>query len=423
VAAVRPEANTDTTCHPRTVPPPVARHRTEEHRMDLVEFQGKQLFGRNGVPVPPAGSVCRTVDEIVAAAEEHLAAGASAVVVKAQVKTGGRGKAGGVKLATSVEEAREHAESILGLDIKGHVVQVVYVEPASDIAEEYYLSVLHDRVGKGHLVICSREGGVDIEEVNRTDPDAVVKRTLTPAETVDGLPRDVALDIVTQADLPEEVREGAAELLVSLFAAYRGEDTTLAEINPLIRRPDDTVIALDAKVTLDGNAAFRHDGYEEWKLEGLDADDPLEAEAKAKGIQYVKLDGSVGVLGNGAGLVMATLDVVAQNGGRAANFLDVGGGASADAMAESLGLVLKDAAVKSVFINIFGGITRGEEVANGIIEATRRLGDFPQKLVVRLDGTNAEEGRRILEQAALPSVIPAATMQEAAAEAVRLASA
>ena len=389
--------------------------------MDLVEFQGKQLSGRNGVPVPPAGSVCRTVDEIVAAAEEHLGQGASAIVVKAQVKTGGRGKAGGVKLATSVEEAREHGESILGLDIKGHVVQVVYVEPASDIAEEYYLSVMHDRVNKGHLVICSREGGVDIEEVNRTDPDAVVKRSLTPAETADGLPAGTAREIVTGADLPAEVVEGATDLLMQLFAAYRHEDATLAEINPLIRRPDDVVLALDAKVSLDGNAAFRHEDYAEWQIGGLDADDPLEAEAKAKGIQYVKLDGSVGVLGNGAGLVMATLDVVAQNGGAAANFLDVGGGASADAMAESLGLVLSDPDVKSVFINIFGGITRGEEVAAGIIEATNRLGDFPQKLVVRLDGTNAEEGRQMLLQADLDSVLAAATMQEAAATAVALA--
>ena len=390
--------------------------------MDLVEFQGKQLFGRNGVPVPPVGSVCRTVEEIVTAAERHLGEGHGAVVVKAQVKTGGRGKAGGVKLASSVEEAREHAESILGLDIKGHVVQVVYVEPASDIEEEYYLSVLHDRVAKGHLVICSREGGVDIEEVNRTNPDAVVKRTLTPHETADGLSADTAREIVTQANLPAEVIDAATDLLVQLFAGYLAEDATLAEINPLIRRPDDTVIALDAKVSLDGNAAFRHDGYAEWKIDGLDADDPLEAEAKAKGIQYVKLDGSVGVLGNGAGLVMATLDVVAQNGGRAANFLDVGGGASADAMAQSLDLVLRDPSVKSVFINIFGGITRGEEVAGGIIEATNRLGAFPQKLVVRLDGTNAEEGRRMLEEANLDSVVAAATMQEAAATAVRFAT-
>ena len=397
--------------------------------MDLVEFQGKQLFARHGVPVPPVGAVCRTVDDIVAAARDHLEAGASAVVVKAQVKTGGRGKAGGVKLASSVEEARAHGEAILGLDIKGHLVRVVYVEPASDIAEEYYLSVMHDRVNKGDLIICSRQGGVDIEEVNRTDPEAVVKRYVTPSERQSGrLPHDVALEVVTLADLPQEVRGAAADLLVGLYDAYLAEDATLMEINPLIRTGGpavgggpDHVIALDAKVSLDGNAAFRHDGYEEWKVDGLDADEPLEAEAKERGIQYVKLDGDVGVLGNGAGLVMATLDVVAQNGGRAADFLDVGGGASADAMAESLDLVLRDPAVKSVFVNIFGGITRGEEVANGIVEATKRLGEFPQKLVVRLDGTNADQGRRILEDADLDSVVPAATMQEAAAEAVRLA--
>jgi succinyl-CoA synthetase beta subunit len=391
--------------------------------VDLVEFQGKQLFGRNGVPVPPPGTACRSVSEVEDAARAHLGDGASAVMVKAQVKTGGRGKAGGVKYCPDVEAAVEAARSIIGLDIKGHVVQVVWVEPASDIAEEYYLSVMHDRVSKGELIICSVEGGVEIEEVNRTNPDAVVKRTVAPSERADGLPREVALEIVTEARFPEEVRDQAADLLVALFAAYLAEDATLAEINPLIRTEDDRVIALDSKVTLDDNAAFRHDGYAEWKIEGLDADDPLEAEAKSKGIQYVKLDGHVGVLGNGAGLVMATLDVVAQNGGRAANFLDVGGGASADAMAESLGLVLSDPDVKSVFINIFGGITRGEEVANGIVEATERLGDFPQKLVVRLDGTNAEEGRRILEDAALPNVVSEATMQEAAATAVRFASA
>jgi succinyl-CoA synthetase beta subunit len=389
--------------------------------MDLVEFQGKQLFGRNGVPVPPPGTACRTVDEVVAAAEKHFGEGANAVMVKAQVKTGGRGKAGGVKFAPSVEEAREHAEAILGLDIKGHTVNVVYIEPASDIAEEYYLSVMHDRVNKGHLIICSREGGVEIEEVNRTNPEAVVKRTLLPAESVDGLTNETATEIVTQANFPDDIVEDAAALLVKLFAAYRKEDATLAEINPLIKTEDGRVIALDAKVTLDGNAAFRHDGYDEWKIEGIDADDPLEAEAKREGIQYVKLDGSVGVLGNGAGLVMATLDVVAQNGGRAANFLDVGGGASADEMSKSLGLVLKDPSVKSVFINIFGGITRGEEVANGILEAIERLGDFSQKLVVRLDGTNAEEGRRILEEAASGSVVAATTMQEAAATAVEFA--
>jgi succinyl-CoA synthetase beta subunit len=389
--------------------------------MDLVEFQGKQLFARNGVPVPPPGEAVRTVEDAVAASERILDSGASAVVVKAQVKVGGRGKAGGVRLARSVDEAREAAEAIIGLDIKGHEVKVLYIEPASDIVEEYYLSVLHDRVAKGDLIICSRQGGVDIEEVNRTEPDAVVKRTVLPSERADGLPRRIALEVVTQADLPVEVREKAADLLVALFGAYLAEDATLAEINPLIRTPDDRVIALDAKVSLDDNAAFRHDEHTEWRIEGIDGDDPLERRAREQGMQYVKLDGDVGVLGNGAGLVMATLDVVAQNGGRAANFLDVGGGASAESMAASLSLVLSDPAVKSVFINIFGGITRGEEVARGVLGALEQLGDFPQKLIVRLDGTNAEEGRRILEEAAHPSVVPSPTMQAAAALAVAAA--
>lgn len=389
--------------------------------MDLVEFQGKQLFARNGVPVPPPGAVCRTVEEAVEAAGRILEGDASAVVVKAQVKVGGRGKAGGVKVVTSVDDARAAAEAILGLDIKGHVVNVLYLEPASDIAEEYYLSVLHDRVNKGDLIICSRQGGVDIEEVNRTDPAAVVKRQVVPSERADGLPRAIALEVVTAAQLPVEVRESAADLLVALFGAYLAEDATLTEINPLIRTPDDRVLALDAKVSLDASAAFRHDGYADWALEGVDGDDPLEARARAEGMQYVKLDGDVGVLGNGAGLVMATLDVVAQNGGRAANFLDVGGGASADSMAASLRLVLSDPAVRSVFINIFGGITRGEEVARGVLGAVEQLGDFPQRLIVRLDGTNAAEGRAILAEAAHPSIITAPTMQEAAAQAVEAA--
>lgn len=389
--------------------------------MDLVEFQGKQLFARNGVAVPPPGDVCRSVEEVVAAAERILGDGTAAVVVKAQVKTGGRGKAGGVKVATSVDAAREAAEGILGLDIKGHEVRVIYVEPASDIAEEYYLSVMHDRVGKGDLIICSREGGVDIEEVNRTDPDAVVKRQVQPFERAGGLPRTVAMEVVTAAELPDEVRDGAADLLVALFGAYLAEDATLAEINPLIRTVDGRVIALDAKVSLDDNAEFRHAGYDEWRIDGIDGDDPLEQRARQQGMQYVKLDGDVGVIGNGAGLVMATLDVVAQNGGRAANFLDVGGGASAESMAASLSLVLSDPDVRSVFINIFGGITRGELVAQGVLDAVASIGSFPQQLIVRLDGTNSEEGRRILEAAAHPCIVPAPTMQEAATLAVAAA--
>jgi succinyl-CoA synthetase beta subunit len=387
--------------------------------MDLVEYQGKQLFARNDVPVPPAGKVCRTVDEVEAAAREL----GGMTVIKAQVKMGGRGKAGGVKLAKTPEEAREHAESIFGLDIKGHVVHVIYVEPGSDIDEEYYLSILHDRVGKGYLVICSREGGVDIEEVNRTNPDAVVKHPLLPAETADGLSRDTALDIVTRANLPEDAREQAADLLVHLFAAMLNEDATLVEINPLIKTTDGRVIALDAKVTLDGNAAFRHGNYDEWDVEGIEDRDPQEQAAKEAGIQYVKLDGDVGLLGNGAGLVMASLDVIAQAGGKAADFLDIGGGASAQTMAESLSLVLSDDRVKSVLVNVFGGITQCDEVARGVLGAMEQLGDIDQKLVVRLDGTNAEEGRKILTEAAHPNVIAASTMAEAAEKAVELARA
>ncbi len=385
--------------------------------MDLVEYQGKQLFGRNGVPVPPAGAVCRTVDEVEAAAREI----GGMTVIKAQVKMGGRGKAGGVKLAKTAEEAREHAESIFGLDIKGHVVNVIYVEDASDIAEEYYLSILHDRVGKGYLVIASREGGMDIEKVNAETPDKVVKHPLLPSEVADGLAPETALDIMTRANLPDEAREKAADLLVKLFAAMINEDATLVEINPLILTTDGRVIALDSKVTLDGNAAFRHDGYDEWDVEGIEPFDEQEAKAKEAGIQYVKLDGDVGILGNGAGLVMASLDVVAQAGGEAANFLDIGGGADADTMAESLQLVLSDDRVNSVLINVFGGITQCDLVAKGVLGAMDVLGDIDHKLVVRLDGTNAEEGRRILEEAAHPNVIPAATMDEAAQKAVQFA--
>ena len=386
--------------------------------MDLVEYQGKQLFERNGVPVPPPGVVCRTVDEVEEAAREI----GGTTVIKAQVKMGGRGKAGGVKIAASPEEAREHAESIFGLDIKGHVVNVIYVEDASDIAEEYYLSILHDRVGKGYLVIASREGGMDIEKVNAETPEKVVKHPLLPSEVADGLDHDTALDIMTRANLPDEARDKAADLLVKLFAAMINEDATLVEINPLILTEDGRVIALDAKVTLDGNAAFRHDGYEEWDVEGIEPFDEQEAKAKEAGIQYVKLDGDVGILGNGAGLVMASLDVVAQAGGEAANFLDIGGGANAETMAESLQLVLSDDRVNSVLINVFGGITQCDLVAKGVLGAMDKLGDIDRKLVVRLDGTNAEEGRRILEEADHPNVIPAATMDEAAEKAVQFAA-
>ncbi|MDP9021958.1 MAG: ADP-forming succinate--CoA ligase subunit beta [Actinomycetota bacterium] len=384
--------------------------------MDLLEYQGKEFFRRHGVPTPPPGIVCATADEAEDAARQLN----RPVVVKAQVKTGGRGKAGGIKLAEAPDEAREAAAAILGLDIRGHVVDLVYVEPASDIAEEYYLSVMHDRVGKGYLVICSAEGGVDIEQVNRERPEAVVKEALVPSEVEAGLPAGRVSAIVHAAQIPDAAADAAGELLVQLFDAFRLGDALLTEINPLVRTTDGRVIALDAKITIDGNAMFRHDDYQEWAEFDRRGDD-LEARAKRQGIQYVKLDGDVGVLGNGAGLVMATIDVVAQAGGQPANFLDVGGGASADTMAESLAIVLADPQVKSVLINIYGGITRGEEVAKGVIEALDRLGGIEPKLVVRLDGTNAAQGRRILEEARHPNVVAAGDMQQAARQAVELA--
>lgn len=384
--------------------------------MDLLEYQGKEFFRRHDVPTAREGAVCRTPDEVAEAAEEI----GGTVVIKAQVKTGGRGKAGGVQLADSPKKARKIAEEILGLDIKGHIVEIVYVEPATDIAEEYYLSVMHDRERKGYMVICSREGGVEIEEVNRTNPEAVVKELLFPSEVKGGLPRGRALEIIREANLPKAVVDQATDLLVALFDAFRDGDALLTEINPLVRTSDGEVIALDAKVTLDNNALFRHDDYEEWREFDL-AGDSLEAEAKRRDIQYVKLGGEVGVLGNGAGLVMATIDVVAQAGGTPANFLDIGGGATADTMAESIGLVLKDPEVRSVLVNIYGGITRGEEVANGLVEAMDRLGDIDQKIVLRLDGTNAEEGREIIDKADLPNVVAAARMDDAATKAVELA--
>ncbi len=386
--------------------------------MDLVEYQGKQLFGRNGVPVPPEGAVCRTVDEVVAAAEKF----GGMTVVKAQVKAGGRGKLGGVKLAKNPDEAREHAEAIFGLDIKGHTVNVIYLEPGSDISEEYYLSILHDRVNKGYLVIASKEGGMDIEEVNRSTPELVVKRVLLPHETADGLDPATALEIMTQAKIPAEVVDQASDLLVKLFAAMIKEDATLVEINPIIRTPDDRIVALDAKVTLDDNAAFRHNGHEEWDVPGVEERDEQEQFAKDNDVAYVKLDGDVGILGNGAGLVMASLDVVAQAGGRAANFLDIGGGADADTMATSLKLVLSDDRVNSVLVNVFGGITQCDLVAQGVLGAMEQLGDMDRKLVVRLDGTNAKEGRKILTDANHPNVVAAATMAEAAETAVKLAA-
>ncbi|MDP8927525.1 MAG: ADP-forming succinate--CoA ligase subunit beta [Actinomycetota bacterium] len=385
--------------------------------MDLLEFQGKEVLARYGVPTPDRGVVCRSSAEVEAAAQEL----GGRIVVKAQVKVGGRGKAGGIRLAEDPDEAREAAEAILGMNISGHAVELVYVERATQIAEEYYLSVVHDRQDPGYVVICSAEGGVDIEQVNRSRPGAVVQRHLVPSDVEGGFPRRTAVEILTEANIPGDLREQGVAVLVALFRAFRQGDAKLTEINPLVRTSDGLLVALDAKVTLDDNALFRHDEYR-YYVEVDRHGDSLEAHAKRKGIQYVKLEGNVGVIGNGAGLVMATIDVVSQVGGKPANFLDVGGGASADKMADSLGLVLSDPDVSSVFINIYGGITRGEEIASGVLEAMGRLGVVRQRIVVRLDGTNAEQGRRILAEASHPNIVAIKTMLEAGEQAVAFAN-
>ena len=379
--------------------------------MDLMEYQGKELFRRLGIPTSPRGDVATTPDEAQRLAEQ---AGVP-VMVKAQVLTGGRGKAGGVKYCADADAARAAAEAILGLDIKGHVVGRVLVEPASDIGEEYYLSVLHDRVSKGYKIIASVEGGVEIEQVNRTTPEKVVKADVDP--TV-GLNADGARDIIQRAGLPDVVLDAAADLLLRLYAGFVESDATLFEVNPLIRTSDDRIIALDSKVSIDNNALFRHPDLAE--LDDADEGDSLEARARANGLQYVKLDGDIGIMGNGAGLVMSTLDVVNQEGGRPANFLDAGGGASADSMAAGIAFVLADPQVKVMLVNIFGGITRCDDVARGVLGALERIGEVPQKLVVRLDGTNAEQGRRLLDEADHPNLVAAEKMNEAAAKAVAL---
>ena len=378
-----------------------------------MEYQGKELFRELDIPTTPRGEIATTVAE----AENSAASFGVPVMVKAQVLTGGRGKAGGVKYCNDPDEARARAADILGLDISGHTVEKVLVEPASDLDEEYYLSVLYDRTSKGYKIIACVEGGVEIEEVNRTEPEKVIKEDIDP--TV-GLDLDRAKDILTRASLPDDVVDDAAQLLVKLYDGFVKSDATLFEVNPLVKTTDGRVIALDSKVSIDSNALFRHPDLAEQAEGG--ADDPLEAKAKEQGLQYVKLDGDVGVLGNGAGLVMATLDVVNQAGGEPANFLDVGGGADAEKMTQSLSLVLSDSRVRSVLINIFGGITRGDEVARGMLAALENLGDIPQKLVVRLDGTNADDGRKILDDANHPSIVTADTMVAGAETAVGLAA-
>ncbi len=378
--------------------------------MDLYEYQGKQFFASFDIPVSD-GDAARTVDEAVAVAERV----GYPVVVKAQVQVGGRGKAGGIKLANDADEVRTHASNILGMDIKGHTVEIVWVEVASDIDEEYYASFTLDRGAKKHLGMLSASGGVEIETVAEEDPDAIAKIHIDP---VDGLTEARAREWVAAARLNPKATEGAVDILQKLYRAYTEGDADLTEINPLILTPDGRVHALDAKVTLDGNAAFRH----EWaEYEATQVRDEREHAAAAKGLQYVGLDGSVGVIANGAGLAMSTLDVVNQAGGEPANFLDIGGGASADVMAGALEVINNDPKVKSIFINIFGGITRGEEVANGIVQALGRV-DIDAPIVIRLDGTNAEEGRAILAEHESDRLVSRPTMLEAARTAVDFAN-
>jgi succinyl-CoA synthetase beta subunit len=387
--------------------------------VDLYEYQARDLFAAHGVPVLP-GSVASSSDEAKAAAE----AIGNQVVVKAQVKVGGRGKAGGVKLAKTPDEAKEKAEAILGMDIKGHTVHRVLVAEASDISEEYYFSFLLDRSNRTFLAMASSEGGVEIEVLAVERPEALAKVAIDPIVGVD---KALALSILKQGNFPAAVIDEAADVVVKLWETFVAEDATLVEVNPLVRDPQDKIIALDGKVTLDENAAFRQPGHA--ALVDKDAEDPLEAKAKAKDLNYVKLDGQVGIIGNGAGLVMSTLDVVAyageKHGGvKPANFLDIGGGASADVMAAGLDVILGDKDVKSVFVNVFGGITACDAVANGIVEALKILGDNATKpLVVRLDGNNVIEGRAILAEANHPLVTVVDTMDNAADKAAELAAA
>ncbi|HEV7943918.1 MAG TPA: ADP-forming succinate--CoA ligase subunit beta [Solirubrobacteraceae bacterium] len=378
--------------------------------MDLLEYQGKQLFARHGLAVSD-GKPVTTVEEAVSAAQQI----GYPVVVKAQVLIGGRGKAGGVKLANNAVEAREHASNILGLDIRGHIVHKLWIEHASDIATEYYASVLLDRSAKQPLVIFSTEGGVEIEQIAEESPEKLVRHHV---DSLQGLSREEALQIATQGGADEDVREGVADALVALYEVWDKEDATLAEINPLIVTPDREVKALDAKVSLDGNALYRHP--ENQDLSDTENEDPIERRAKEQGVQYVKLDGNIGILGNGAGLVMSTLDVVAQAGGEPANFLDAGGGSDAEKVKQAVELILANDSVKAVLFNIFGGITRCDEVAKGLIAA---FGEIKPAVpfVVRLDGTNDVQGRALLEQAKLPNVHAAKTMNEAAEKVVELA--
>ena len=386
--------------------------------MDLMEFQAKELFARHGVPVSVGTVVTEPEDAEAAAVAEG-----GRVVVKAQVKTGGRGKAGGVKLAQDPQDAVVKAREILGMDIKGHTVHRVLVAPAADIAEEYYFSFLVDRANRDYLCIASTEGGVEIEVTAHENPEAIARVSIDPQVGVDDAKAD---EIVRATGFAADVSEQAKDAIKKLWEVFVIEDATLVEVNPLVKLGDGTVEALDGKVSLDDNADFRHEDHA--RFEVTEDDDPLELAAKEKGLNYVKLDGAVGIIGNGAGLVMSTLDVVAyageKHGGvKPANFLDIGGGASAEVMANGLDIILNDPQVRSVFVNVFGGITACDEVANGIVGALQRLGEEANKpLVVRLDGNNVEEGRRILAEADHPLVTLVDTMDGAARRAAELAA-
>ncbi|NRG40237.1 ADP-forming succinate--CoA ligase subunit beta [Rathayibacter sp. VKM Ac-2804] len=387
--------------------------------MDLFEYQARDLFEKYGVPVLP-GIVADTPEEVRAAAEKL----GGVTVVKAQVKIGGRGKAGGVKVAKTADDAFEAAKSILGLDIKGHVVKRVMVAGGARIDREFYFSVLLDRANRSYLSLTSYEGGMEIEQLAVERPEALARVEVVPGQGID---QAKAEEIARAAKFPEELIAKVAPVLVKLYDVYTGEDATLVEVNPLVLTEEGDIVALDGKVSLDENAGFRH--AEHAALEDKDAADPLEAKAKENDLNYVKLDGEVGIIGNGAGLVMSTLDVVAyagekHNGVKPANFLDIGGGASAQVMANGLDVILGDEQVKSVFVNVFGGITACDAVANGILQALEILGDSATKpLVVRLDGNKVEEGRAILEAAANPLITLAATMDEGADKAAALAAA
>ena len=387
--------------------------------MDLYEYQARELFAAHGVPVL-AGIVASTPDEAFEAAQKLLGEN-DLLVVKAQVKIGGRGKAGGVKLARTAEEAREKAQEILGMDIKGHTVHKVLIAAGADIAEEYYFSILLDRSGRRELAMCSAQGGMDIETLAREHPEALARVGLDPKVGID---EDVAAQILGQAGFSRSMIDKISPVLIGLWDTYRGEDATLVEVNPLVLTEQGDVLALDGKVSLDNNAAFRHP--EHAAFADKSAQDPREAMAKEAGLNYVRLEGQVGVIGNGAGLVMSTLDVVAlageEWGVKPANFLDIGGGASAKVMAKGLDVILGDEQVRSVFVNVFGGITACDQVARGIVGALETLGDAASKpLVVRLDGNKVEEGRAILREAAHPLVHMEETMDGAARRAAELA--